>query len=277
MAKRGAGHPVSLLCAGPGVFYDLREIRRSVHSMAIYPPHAVPSPAVEAKTMALLIPGLDGTGRFFEPHLEALSTRYRPVPWNFRRRAPFDFPDLVQELGDGTGDEPQGSITVVGESFGGALALHYVLAYPERVRRLCLINTFCYYTKRIRIGLGCRLAPLLRWYGIRSLKDRAADRLLALEGIPRPGRLFYLAIVARIDSAAYRRRLELVRDVDLRRRLSEISVPTLVLASRRDKIVPSTSSGRFLAAHIPNSRFYEFPEAGHALLLTPGFSLADYL
>jgi pimeloyl-ACP methyl ester carboxylesterase len=240
-------------------------------------PTPIRVPPRAGKPLALLIPGLDGTGRFFDGHLDALSSRYRTVSWEFRRRAPFDFPDLVQELGDATAGEPRGSITVVGESFGGTVALHYVLAYPERVCMLGLINTFSFYTRRRRIKLGCRLAPLLSWRGIRVLKNLIAERILAVEGIPPGGRNHYHAIVAQIDQKAYRRRLELVRDVDLRRRLPEISVPTLIFASRRDKIVPSVPAGRFLAARILNSRFYEFPEAGHALLLTPGFSLADYV
>jgi pimeloyl-ACP methyl ester carboxylesterase len=230
-----------------------------------------------SKPLILLIPGLDGTGRFYDSQLAALSASYRPLPWTFPPRSDFDFPDLVQELGDATADEPQGSITVVGESFGGAVALHYVLAYAERVRRLALINSFSFYRRRFGIVLGCRLSPMLRWYGIRNLKNYLSDRLLAAEGIPAAARRHYRKVVALIDPAVYRRRLELVRDIDLRGRLAEISIPTLIFAAGRDKIVPSVSSAAFMAARIPNARVYEFPLAGHALLLTPGFSLADFL
>ncbi len=226
--------------------------------------------------LVLLIPGLDGTGQFFEPHLERLSTRYRTLAWSFRHRALFDFQDLVAELGEATAGEPAGSVTVVGESFGGTVALQYVLAYPDRVRLLGLINTFCYYSRRARIYLACRLARLLNWYGIRELKQVVAERTLALEGIPASGREFYRKIVAQVDPTAYRRRLELVREVDLRSRLREISVTTLILAAGRDKIVPSVSAARFMAARIPNARLHLVAGAGHALLLTPGFSLGDY-
>jgi pimeloyl-ACP methyl ester carboxylesterase len=235
------------------------------------------SPIPKSHPLILLIPGLDGTGRFYDSHLAALSAAYRPLPWAFRQRSDFDFPDLVQDLGKATADEPPGSLTVVGESFGGTVALHFVLAYPERVRRLALINSFSFYQRRIGIVLGCRLSPMLRWYGIRNLKNYLSGRLLAAEGIPAAARRHYRKVVALIDPVAYRRRLELVRDVDLRGRLAEISVPTLIFAAGRDKIIPSVSSAAFMAARIPTARVYEFPDAGHALLLTPGFSLADYL
>lgn len=231
----------------------------------------------ETRPLILLIPGLDGTGRFFEQHLGALSASYRALPWAFRPRRNFDFPDLVQELGEATANEPPRSITVVGESFGGAVALHFVLGYPYRVCRLALVNAFPYYPHRVRISLGHRISPLLRWYGFRTLKNFLSDRLLVSEGISEAGREHYRAVVAMIDQAAYRRRLQLVRQVDLRERLPEIPVPTLIFASGRDKIVPSVRSAAYMAGRIPDARVHEFPEAGHALLLTPGFSLADYL
>jgi pimeloyl-ACP methyl ester carboxylesterase len=228
------------------------------------------------KPLALLIPGLDGTGKLYYRQVEALSARYRVKPWEFRCRDAFDFADLVQELGEGTACEEPGSILVVGESFGGPVALHYVLGYPERVRALALVNAFPAYRRKIRIRLACRLAFLLNWRGVRAVKDFVAGRILAGEGIPLEDRQRYHEIIQLIHRPAYQRRLELVRDVALRERLSDIKVPTCIFTSGRDKIVPSRTEGRFMASRIRSAKLFEFPDAGHALLLTPGFSLADY-
>jgi len=227
--------------------------------------------------LALLIPGLDGTGKFYERHLEALNGRYRALPWEYPRCESFDFADLVEELGKATRDEEPGSIAVVGESFGGPVAMHYVLRYPERVRTLLLINTFPSYRRRLRIRLACKLVPLLRVRGFSAIKDYVVDRTLRLEGIPEAERRRYSEIVSLVHMPAYRRRLELVREAALRSRLREIRVPTVILASGRDKIVPSVEEARYMARLIPQSRMVVVPYAGHALLLTPGFSLADYL
>ena len=228
------------------------------------------------KPLALLIPGLDGTGEMFYRQIAALSSRHRVLAWKFSERSSFDFRDLVEELGEGTAGEEPGSILVVGESFGGTIAMHYVLAYPERVSRLALINTFPYYRPRRRILLGRRLVPLLRVKRLQSIKNFIVDRALAHEGVPEEDRKVYRRIVQLVNFGAYQRRLELVQQVDLRPRLHEITVPTLLFASGRDKIVPSIAEARFMASCIPDSTVYEFPEAGHALLLTPGFSLAEY-
>ena len=125
--------------------------------------------------------------------------------------------------------------------------------------------------------MGLLLAPMLKWKGIRGIKDYVVDSILAREGVAAEDRQRYHEITQEVDMAAYRRRLALVREVDLRGRLKEISVPTRILASGRDKIVPSVSQGAFMTSRIPDAKLHVFPRAGHALLLTPGFSLADYI
>jgi len=228
------------------------------------------------KPLALLIPGLDGTGRLFYRQIEALVRRYRVLAWDFGAGADFDLASLVSDLGQATAAEPPGSILVVGESFGGPIAIAYVLRHPERVRRLILVNTFPYYSRQLRLFLGIRLSGLLTLDLARRIKDMIVDRILADEGIPEEDRLRYKEIVATIDLESYRRRLELLRQIDLRPRLPEIKVPAVLLAAGRDKIVPSVTEARYMASQIPNARLVEFPEAGHALLLTPGTSLAAY-
>ena len=204
------------------------------------------------KPLALLIPGLDGTGEMFYRQIAALSSSHRVLAWKFSERSGFDFRDLVEELGEGTAGQEPGSILVVGESFGGTIAMHYVLAYPERVSRLALINTFPYYRPRRRILLGRRLVPLLRVKRLQSIKNFIVDRVLANEGVPKEDREVYRRIVQLVNFGAYQRRLELVQQVDLRPRLHEIMVPTLLFASGRDKIVPSIAEARFMASRIPD-------------------------
>jgi pimeloyl-ACP methyl ester carboxylesterase len=229
------------------------------------------------KPLILLVPGLDGTGGLYEPQIPALEEHFRVCAVRFQSIPGFGFPDLVRELEAETGAEPPGSITVVGESFGGPVAVHFALAFPERVRLLVLINTFSYYRWRLRIRLACLTSPLLRAAGFRQVKDFIAGRLLRWEGIDPVGLDRYYEVIRRVDLGAYRRRLELVREVDLRHRLGEIRIPTLILASGADKIVPSAAEAHFMASKIPTAQVREFPRAGHALLLTPGFSLSDYV
>jgi pimeloyl-ACP methyl ester carboxylesterase len=108
-------------------------------------------------------------------------------------------------------------------------------------------------------------------------KEITVYRVLKSEGIPAEDRLRYREAIRQVDLASYRCRLRLVQEVDLRQRLPQIAVHTVLLASGRDKIVPSVAEARFMSQRIPNACRFEFREAGHALLLTPGISLADYV
>ncbi len=235
------------------------------------------SSKAESKPLALLIPGLDGTGQFYYLQLKALKYRYRPLPWAYAPGAGFSMDDLILALGRATALDERGSIRVVGESFGGLVALHYVLRFPERVAQLVLINAFPCYRRKTRVRLAFWLAPLLGIGLCRRVKESTVEFVLKREGIPADVRRRCRLILKGVDPAAYCRRLQLLLTEDLRPRLHEILVPTVLLASGRDKLVPSIREARFMASRIRDARVHEFPMAGHGLLLTPGVVLADYV
>jgi pimeloyl-ACP methyl ester carboxylesterase len=232
---------------------------------------------VEEKPLALLIPGLDGTGELFRAQLDALKSTHRVCPWSYGPGTGSRLEDLVEKIGAATAAEPPGSVLVIAESFGGLVALSFVLQYADRVNRLILINTFPYYRRRIRIRLARLLTPLLEFSPARWVKDFVIDRTLEREGIPVAARDHYSRTISKVPLEAYRWRLHLIRQADLRPRLGEIRVPTLLLASGRDKLVPSIREARFMASQLGDAQIREFPRAGHALMMTPGFSLADYI
>jgi pimeloyl-ACP methyl ester carboxylesterase len=233
-------------------------------------------PKPEEKPLALLIPGLDGTGELFYRQTESLARRYRVCAWKYGPGADGALADLTRSIGAATESEPPHSVLVVGESFGGLVALDYVLRYGVRVRRLILVNTFPYYRRRLRVRLLSLLTPLLRLTVARRLKECVVDRILSGEGVLPEDRRRFHEIVSRIQPEGYIRRLQIIMRTDLRPRLQDIAVPVVLLASGRDKVVPSVSEARFMAVRIPCARVYEFPEAGHALLQTAGISLLDY-
>lgn len=237
----------------------------------------MPEAIVDARPLALLIPGLDGTGLLFSRQLAALERKYRVLPWSYGPGDDSGLNDLIRDLGRETMTEESASILVVGESFGGLVAIGYVLQYPERVGRSVLINTFPFYRRRFRIRLARALTPLLQFKVGRQIKESIIDHVLREEGIPAEARKHYQAAVGQVHLEAYRHRLQLILEANVRPRLGEISVPTILLASGRDKLVPSIREAHYMAARIRNARVHEFPEAGHALLLTPGFSLAAYV
>jgi pimeloyl-ACP methyl ester carboxylesterase len=59
--------------------------------------------------------------------------------------------------------------------------------------------------------------------------------------------------------------MEVCDGTDVRSHLPSVTVPTLVLHSDRDRIVP-IEEGRILAAEVPSARFVPLPTANHILL-----------
>jgi pimeloyl-ACP methyl ester carboxylesterase len=222
------------------------------------------------------LPGLDGSAELLFMQEEELATRYaiHRVPW--RTAGEYGHDDLAGDVASALDAAGVDRATVVAESFGGTVGRRFALAYPERVERLVLLNTFARYPNRPLVYWGrvlARSAPAPVVQIVRTIVDTPA---LALEGIPAHARKRFLAAAYKQPLAAYARRLDLIEAFDVRDRLGEISVPTLVVGGESDRVVPCDEARR-LAERIPGAALRILPRVGHATLLTPGVSLLRIL
>lgn len=168
---------------------------------------------------------------------------------------------------------------VLGHSFGGHVALEYVLRYPDRVSRLILMDTAgdIRWSQERAAGILQRrgfdrktVAVARRFYNGRiAARDfvRASMRLL-----PAYDHRFSLLRLAReMVEGGWRAEMRpealihggrMMRGWTVMDRLAEIRVPTLVLAGRSDFLFPPESQA-LLAAGIPNARLHIVERAGH--------------
>ena len=168
---------------------------------------------------------------------------------------------------------------VLGHSFGGHVALEYVLRYPDRVSRLVLMDTAAdarwsqEHAADVLAGRGFdrkTVAVARRFYvGRVPPKDfvRASFRL-----VPAYDHRFSLVRAAReMVEGGWRMRTRpealqfggrMMRGWSVMDRLGEIQVPTLVLAGHDDFLFPPESQA-LLAAGIPNARLRIIERAGH--------------
>ena len=109
----------------------------------------------------MLVPGIDGTGLLFYRQLPLLERRYAVTTTRLRDDAA-RMGELVADLHDAvSAAAPDGRpVTLLGESFGGALTLSYAVAHPERVARLVILNSFAHFGSKAR--LLARLSPAAR-------------------------------------------------------------------------------------------------------------------
>jgi proline iminopeptidase len=168
---------------------------------------------------------------------------------------------------------------VLGHSFGGHVALEYVLRYPGRVSQLILLDTAGdvrwsqEHAAEVLAGRGfspATVAVARRFYSGRIPREdfvRAVFRLL-----PAYDHRFSLRRLGReMLGGGWRARMQpnalifgghMMRGWSVMDRLGEIQVPTLVMAGHDDFLFPPESQA-LLAAGIPNARLRIIERAGH--------------
>ncbi len=159
--------------------------------------------------------------------------------------------------------------TLVGNSYGGGVALRFAQDYPERTERLVLINSICYrdavpgYATLCRIPGAERVAEVLplgrptRWVlrgcykTVEKLSEEELQTYIAEIGVP--GRR---AAIVRMVRAVLREDAR-----EFQSRFKSIRAPALLIWGTADTTVP-LDLGRRLARDLPEARLVEL-EAGH--------------
>jgi len=230
-----------------------------------------------AGPLLVLVPGLDGTGKLFYRQLRSLARQYRVVTYTLREAATME--DLVADLaGVIRGAAPGGRAAVMGESFGGTVALSFALAHPELLDRLVILNSFPRFRPQYRLRLAMWLLAAIPfpWPAMTAVRRLTASRLHSRYTHAREIRRF-LVLTARTTRFGYLQRLRILRDYDVRDRLSEIRAPTLFLASEHDHLVPSVAQARYMAARVPGATMRILEGHGHICLIAPNLDLGEIL
>ena len=225
----------------------------------------------------ILVPGMDGTGLLFYRQVPLLARSYRVITYALRDTAA-TMDVLVSDLAriiDTVAPTERRAI-IVGESFGGAIALSFALARPEQVSRLVILNSFPYFAPQRRLRLAAVGLGALPWGAMRLVRRLTAFRLHSphthRQEIDR-----FMELTARASRGGYINRLKLLMQYDVRHRLHELRAPTLFLAADRDHLVPSVAQARYMAARVPGSILRVLQGHGHICLIAPDIDLEALL
>jgi pimeloyl-ACP methyl ester carboxylesterase len=225
----------------------------------------------------VLVSGMDGTGKLFYRQVPLLARSYRVATYALRDTAT-TMEELVADLAAVVeAVAPKGGrATIVGESFGGALALSFALARPAQAERLVIINSFPHFTPQGRLRLARVGLRALPWGAMSLIRRLTASRLHSRHTHRAEIRRF-MELTDSASRDGYCNRLQVLRGYDVRHRLHEIGVPTLFLASDQDHLVPSVEQARYMAARIPGSTIRILDGHGHICLIAPDVDLARIL
>lgn len=147
-----------------------------------------------------------------------------------------------------------GDITVLGNGYGGFVALQMAIRHPDIARRLVLADCGAAFSESGREAFR-NMAAASREKGLQAITEVAMRRLFAPEfqaehpDLMRDRREAFLRTDPRVIGAA----CEALAGLDLRPQLSQVKIPVLVLVGEHDEATPPPMS-RELAAGLPNAR-----------------------
>lgn len=170
---------------------------------------------------------------------------------------------------------------LLGISQGGAVAVTYAVRHPERVSHLILYGAYAEGWRRREDPAEQAEREALQTLMRRGWgRDNPAYRQLFTSlflpgGTPEQASWFneLQRISTSPDNAV--RFQQTFGDIDVGDLLPRVTAPTLVLHARHDGRIPF-EQGRFLASHIPGSRFVELESQNH-LILEPEPAWADFV
>jgi pimeloyl-[acyl-carrier protein] methyl ester esterase len=186
----------------------------------------------------VLLPGLDGTGRLFDPLLAVLAGGVTPQVLRYPSERAMGYGALEAEI---AAELPPGPFAIIAESFAGPLALRLASRRPPGLVALVLVATFV--SSPVTGALSSTARALLRpWLPAVRIPAFAARRWLLGEGASDELVAWFASNLLEVATAVVASRVRDVLDVDATAALRGCTVPILYVTGTQDRLV-STRSG----------------------------------
>ena len=210
-------------------------------------------------TTLVLLPGMDGTGKLFQPFVRELPADWRVIVVSYPpddRQGYAELTSLAQAA-----VPAEGPVVVLGESFSGPIAIRLASCLGSRVQALVLCCTF-----------ACNPRPeLARFGGIVSVLPSpalvpgpVAARVMLGTRASAETRMLFAQVLRELPAAVLRARLREVMKVDVIAPLSRLQCRVLCLQARQDLLLPRAAAAEMRQA-LPSLQFVDI-EGPHGLL-----------
>lgn len=209
------------------------------------------------KLPLLLLPGLLCDARLWRDQMAALAPLATPIV------ADLTLDDRIETMAARAIAAVDGPFALAGLSMGGYVAFEIMRQAPQRVTRLCLLDTGARADtaeqKRRRRGL----ISLSRTGQFRGVTPRLLPQLIHPARRDTPLATEVMEMAERVGKDAFLRQQEaIMHRIDSRPHLSAIAVPTLVGVGT-DDVLTSPELAAEMAALIPGARLRHFADAAH--------------
>ena len=162
---------------------------------------------------------------------------------------------------------------ILGVSLGGIVAQEIAIHYPERVRKLILVNTiagdFTDINPEVMRSIGVEQGSSKVDYGNIDFYEMMKT-VISLSFAKKSYRKFFLPMtllnVKSVGFTGYRKQMEAAEGHSTIDRLHLIKTPTLVISGTEDRLVPPRCSDE-IANRIPNARLVTIEGGSHAVFI----------
>ena len=171
--------------------------------------------------------------------------------------------DVADRMAEVVGEAGGGERVVLGNGYGGFVALQMAIRHPNVASKLILADCGAAFSEPGREAFR-NMAAASRAKGLAAITDVAMRRLFAPDfqaahpDLMRDRREAFLKTDPQVLQAACGQLAEL----DLRPELSKVNIPVLVLVGEHDEATPPPMSHE-LAALLPNARLKVLPGCAH--------------
>ena len=206
----------------------------------------------------------------FDPVLSRLAARHRVTLFNlpgFHGSAPAVLPLLaayVAAIEDGFDEfKIDNDAVLIGNGFGGTVALAFALAHPERIAKLIVSDAAAGFPPEGEAQFA-GMAAKVGEAGLGAIAEIAAKRVFSpayLDAHPEKIEERKKVLLG-IDPKAFIGACKILQEVDLTPLLSRLKVPTLVVCGEFDQATPPALTKQ-IAAKVSGARYVELPGCGH--------------
>jgi aminoacrylate hydrolase len=223
------------------------------------------------------VSGIEGTGKNFYKQAADLASDHTVISFPLRPVGRYGMQELVADLVWVIRDAGFERVTVLGESFGGLLVLAAALAHPGYFERMIIVNSFASFPHRAKINLGVALYSVLPYSLLKAYRTKTAPRTLFSTDVEDKDRRAFGEHTRGVLPEGYLTRLRIIRGTDLRARLTEIKVPTLIVAGTEDNLLDAVGAARVMASGLTRSRIKLLEGTGHMALLSNRVHVREWL
>ncbi len=223
----------------------------------------------------LLIPGLSNSRLIWWKQIGVFSKKYHLIQMDNRDAGdsslgtgPYTIGDMADDSAGLIRNLDLGAMNVIGWSMGGFISLELAVRNPELVNRLILVATSAGGSDYVQPSSEIQAILMPTRYEDIETRVRHIYPLLAgpgyMESHPEDmDQILEYEKAKRMSLKSYQRQLQAVMNwAGVGNRLSDISVPTLVIHGNADRLMPH-DNGQFLSTHIPGAQLLSYGQVGH--------------